>query len=151
MSQVQEIFLIGEDFEPGIVGNSEIDILLGHDTAICGEFAIRKEDGYTHCPDYCEDKNITFRELYKLNLHPLILPASHESSKRRSKSFRESRTASRQVCCSLYSWLWILRNQTIWKWKYSTSLRALVCACLLLLNKIINKRLLFTFVLFCLS
>ena len=27
MSQVQEIFLIGEDFEPGIVGNSEIDIL----------------------------------------------------------------------------------------------------------------------------
>ncbi len=43
MSQVQEIFLIGEDFEPGIVGNSEIDILLGHDTAICGEFAIRRK------------------------------------------------------------------------------------------------------------
>ncbi|WP_149945306.1 hypothetical protein [Acinetobacter baumannii] len=89
MSQVQEIFLIGEEYEPGIVGNAEIDILLGHDTAICGEFAIRKEDGYTHCPDYCEDKNITFRELYKLNLHPLILPASHESSKRRSKKALE--------------------------------------------------------------
>ncbi|WP_354734437.1 hypothetical protein [Acinetobacter nosocomialis] len=103
MPQVQEIFIIGEDFEPGVVGNSEIDILLGHDTAICGEFAIRKVDGYTHCPDYCEDKNITFSELYKLNLHPLILPASHQSSKKRTKKTLEKATEFNELFVAVFT------------------------------------------------
>ena len=86
MSQMQEIFLIGEDFNSGNIGNAEIDILLGYDTAICGELSVRKGDGYTHSPDYCGDISITYKELEKLNLFPLVLPASHESSKRSSKT-----------------------------------------------------------------
>lgn len=102
MPQVQEIFIIGEDFEPGVVGNSEIDILLGYDTAVCGEFAIRKVDGYTYCPDYCEDKNITFSELYRLNLHPLILPASHQSSKKRSKKALEKAAELNELIVAVF-------------------------------------------------
>ncbi len=85
MTQQHEILLVGEDFLPGPVANSEIDTLLGYEAAMCGEFAIRKEDGYTHCPDYCGDYNATTQELERLSIHPIILPASHQSSRRTSK------------------------------------------------------------------
>lgn len=90
MSQVKEIFLIGEDFTVGNLGNAEIDILLGFDTTICGEFSIRKDDGYTHSPDYCESLFLTSNELEKIKVYPVILPASHRSAKRRARLSPES-------------------------------------------------------------
>ena len=85
MTQAHDIYLIGEDFEPGAVANTEIDTLLGFDAVMCGEFAIRSDDGYTHCPDYCGESELSINELEKLSINPILLPASHESSSRRSK------------------------------------------------------------------
>lgn len=90
MTQLHDILLIGEDFEPGAVANTEIDTLLGFDAVMCGDFAIRTEDGYTHCPDYCGNSEPSIKELNQLRITPIILPASHQSSKRRSKRARET-------------------------------------------------------------
>lgn len=103
MSQVQEIFLIGEDFTSGNIGNSEIDIMLGFDTVVCGDKAIRKDDGYSLCPDYCGNISITDKQLEKLNLHPIVLPASHESSKRSSKSSKLKATELSSLFVSVFS------------------------------------------------
>lgn len=89
MTQQHEILLIGEDFEPGSVANTEIDTLLGFDAVMCGDFAIRTDDGYTHCPDYCGNSELSIAELNQLSINPIILPAAHQSSKRSSKRARE--------------------------------------------------------------
>jgi hypothetical protein len=90
MTQPNEILLIGEDFVPGAVANTEIDTLLGFDAVMCGDFAIRTEDGYTPCPNYCGNSELSILELNQIDIHPIILPATHQSSKRRSKRAKES-------------------------------------------------------------
>lgn len=87
MSQAHEILLIGENFEPSVAMNAEIDTLLGFDAVICGEIAVRSNDGYTLSPNYCEDERVVLSHLNdNYNIFPIVLPASHESSKRSSKS-----------------------------------------------------------------
>lgn len=80
-----EINIIGEDFHSGYIANCEIDILLGNEASICGDRALRNNDGYTECPNYCDEVQITYAKLIEFNIRPALLPASHKFSKKRYK------------------------------------------------------------------
>ncbi|MDH2045670.1 hypothetical protein N5J31_01845 [Acinetobacter johnsonii] len=124
MTLAHEITLVGEEFMPGAVVNTEIDTLLGYDAVMCGEFAIRTEDGYTHCPNYCEDSEITLHELNKLQIDPIILPAVPQSSKKRAKRASERSNESKALYVAVFS---VGRDLCATKAFYSAE-NALACA-----------------------
>lgn len=75
-TQEQEVLIIGDDFNPGAQANSEIDYLLGHNTHMLDDQAIRSEKfGCSFAPDYCGSLEATMRELERIDLIPLILPS----------------------------------------------------------------------------
>lgn len=75
-TQEHEVRIIGGDFSPGAQANSEIDYLLGHNTHMLDDVAIRSEAfGCSFAPNYCEDIEITTSELENLGLQLLILPS----------------------------------------------------------------------------
>lgn len=79
----QEVMLVGEDFVPGAQANSEIDHLLGHNTHMLDDQAIRSEKfGCSIAPNYCGDIDATRQELEKLGVDPLITPALFNQSKK---------------------------------------------------------------------
>lgn len=102
MTQVHELLRIGDDFELGAIGNMEIDCLLGFDAVVCGEFAIRSDDGYTCCPDYCGDESLTRAELEKLNIHPIILPFDDPAAKKRAKRAKLSSLDYEPYCVAVF-------------------------------------------------
>lgn len=54
--------------------NADIDRLVGHESNLYGEDAIRKEgSNYVRCPNYCGNARITREELAKLDVFPLTL------------------------------------------------------------------------------
>lgn len=79
----QEVIIIGEDFTPGAIANSEIDTLLGYTTCVLENCAIRSETfGCSHAPDYCQDGEVTLQNLEKLEIKPLITPILHSPTKK---------------------------------------------------------------------
>lgn len=88
LNQSQEVMLIGDDFVPGAQANSEIDHLLGYNTHMLDDKAIRSENfGCSLAPDYCGDIEPTRQELEKLGVDPLITPSLFRNdSKRKTKN-----------------------------------------------------------------
>lgn len=85
-TQEQEVLIIGDDFIPGAQANSEIDYLLGHNTHMLENLAIRSERfGCSFAPDYCEDGEATRLELERLGVDPLILTTIDKNKKRKAK------------------------------------------------------------------
>lgn len=79
----QEVIIVGEDFTPGPIANSEIDSLLGYNTCVLENDAIRSETfGCSQSPNYCEDGEITRQELDKLEIETLITPILHSPTKK---------------------------------------------------------------------
>lgn len=77
VSQEQsKVFVVGDEFQPGSCGNAEIDTLLGHDTVVCGDTAIRGGSTYSIAPDYCSDTLHTLAELERLEVAAFVLAAA---------------------------------------------------------------------------
>lgn len=84
-NQEQEVLIIGDDFIPGPQANSEIDYLLGHNTHMLDDQAIRSEKfGCSFAPDYCSDIEATTSQLHGLGVKPFIIPTIDKSKKRKA-------------------------------------------------------------------
>lgn len=91
----QEVLIVGDDFSPGAQGNAEIDFLLGFDTHMLDDMAVRSEkSGCIMAPNYCENIELTLQELDKINLDPLILPVIETSKRKRSEEHSPMLTVS---------------------------------------------------------
>lgn len=76
-TQEQEVLIIGDDFTPNAQANADIDYLLGFNTHMLDDQAIRSEKfGCSFAPNYCSNAELTMSELIKLNIDPLILPCA---------------------------------------------------------------------------
>lgn len=94
-TQEQEVLIIGDDFTPGAQANSEIDSLLGYNTHMLDDQAIRSEKfGCSFAPDYCGDSEVTMPELERLELIPLILPSVDLKAFKRNQDYSPFFTAT---------------------------------------------------------
>lgn len=83
-----QVFIVGEEFIPGQAGNAEIDLMLGHQTVLCGDRAIRGDNGYELAPDYCADEALTREKLAGIGVYPVLLNTTSAASKP-SKAFTQ--------------------------------------------------------------
>lgn len=88
-----QVVVVGEEFQVGQAGNAEIDAMLGYETVLCGDQALRLEGVYKLAPNYCEDMELTTAELEKLGLFPLVL-ATTGVGKRPFKDFQSEYVAA---------------------------------------------------------
>lgn len=84
-----QVFIVGEEFITGQAGNAEIDLMLGHDTVLCGDKAIRGGAMYEVAPDYCTNEVLTLEKLAEIGVHPLVLRTEPVSKKRPAGFVRE--------------------------------------------------------------
>lgn len=90
-----EVLIIGDDFTPGAQANSEIDLLLGFNTHMLDDQAVRSEKfGCSIAPDYCGDIEVTMPELQRLGLDPLILPSIDFVKHKRGEEYSPMLVAS---------------------------------------------------------
>lgn len=90
-TQTSEVMIIGSDFIPGAQANSEIDSLLGYNTCMLDDKAIRSEEfGCVLSPDYCGELEPTQEALAALDLDPLILPTLYYDDKKRKTKHPDS-------------------------------------------------------------
>ena len=91
--QVTQVLLVGEEFVAGPQGNAELDLLLGHKTVLCGNLAVRSDDGHEIAPNYCSDQSLTLSILEQMQVFPLVLETTH-AGKRPSKGFTQEHVAT---------------------------------------------------------
>lgn len=83
-----EVLIIGDDFTPGAQANSEIDYLLGFNTHLLDDQAVRSEKfGCSIAPNYCDDIEVTMPELQRIGLDPLILPSIDFVKRKRGEEY----------------------------------------------------------------
>lgn len=87
-----QVVVVGEEFEAGQAGNAEIDAMLGFDTVLCGDRALRFAGQYQLAPNYCDDMALTVPELEKLGIYPLVSVTTY-AGKRKPKSFERGYVA----------------------------------------------------------
>lgn len=80
-AQDPQVFIVGDEFVAGQQGNAELDLLLGHKTVLCGDVALRGDDGYEIAPDYCGEEALTAPILEGLGVFPLVLETAHKGKK----------------------------------------------------------------------
>lgn len=83
----QEVLIIGDDFTPGAQANSEIDYLLGFNTHMLDDQAVRSEKfGCSIAPNYCQDAELSRQLLEKFKIYPLIIPTLQLSNRKNKVS-----------------------------------------------------------------
>lgn len=87
--QEHEVLIIGDDFVPGAQANSEIDHLLGYNTHMLDDQAIRSEPfGCSEAPNYCEDEQLVRSILRKLDVQTLLMPAQYLNKRKQKENDR---------------------------------------------------------------
>lgn len=76
-----KVFIVGDEFQPGSCGNAEIDLLLGHDTVLCGDTAIRGGHTYSIAPNYCTDTLLTLAQLEELGIAAFVIGTARPPGK----------------------------------------------------------------------
>lgn len=79
----QEVLIVGDDFVPGAQANSEIDHLLGFNTHMLDDQAVRSEKfGCSLAPNYCDNIETTRQILNEFGVCPLIMPTLNLSGRK---------------------------------------------------------------------